>query len=129
MAIADPVRVLVVDDMVDFAQMLALALEMKGYAVRTALNAMAALGLIEDQQPDCVILDIGMPGVSGLDFARVLREKFGDDIVLIAASGYSEDYRAVVDAFKKIKTRLRYPTFQVSVRLCFPTKFVVRFRL
>jgi DNA-binding response OmpR family regulator len=78
-------RVLVVDDMDDCAQTVAELLRDQGFEVRTAGSALAALSAAGDFRPDLVVLDIGLPGMSGWDIAPVLREQ---GAVVLALSGY-----------------------------------------
>ena len=58
-------RLLVVDDEPGFVHMLRTGLEKAGYAVITAQNGEAALAQVRDADPDLVILDIAMPGMTG----------------------------------------------------------------
>ncbi len=92
-------RVLVVDDNVDSVMMLASALREKGYAVQSACNGPDGLKVAEQWRPDVVLLDIGLPGLSGYEVARRLRtmplgeadggKKFRGRI--IAVTGYGRD--------------------------------------
>jgi two-component system response regulator MtrA len=66
-------RVLVVDDDRPTVEMLTLALEMEGYEVVTASAGPEALDTARVLQPDLVVLDVMMPGMSGLEVVRVLR--------------------------------------------------------
>jgi CheY-like chemotaxis protein len=86
----EPVRILVVDDSTDSAQTLAVLLRLNGYDVRTASTGEEALALIEERMPHCVVFDVVMPGIGGDELCRRLRERHGDDIVLIAVSGYAQ---------------------------------------
>jgi signal transduction histidine kinase len=86
---AKPLRVLVVDDSVDSAESMAIILEMSGYEVRKAHNGPEALHMASDYRPDVVLMDIGMPGMSGHEVAQKMRETSATrDIVLIAMTGY-----------------------------------------
>jgi len=67
-----PLRVLVVDDNVDAADSLALLLQQSGHQVRTAYDGATALREVEDSTPHLVLLDIGMPHMSGYDVARAI---------------------------------------------------------
>jgi two-component system, OmpR family, response regulator MprA len=75
-------RVLVVEDDEDIAQALQRSLRMEGYEVRTASDGHAALEHGRTFAPDLVILDLGLPGLDGLEVARVLRDD-GDVPILI----------------------------------------------
>ena len=89
-------RILVVDDNVDAAEVLMALLEMNEHQVWAAHDGHLAIELAEQVRPDVIFLDIGMPGMSGLEVARVLRTKRHlTHIVLIALTGWgSESDRA-----------------------------------
>jgi PAS domain S-box-containing protein len=84
-------ELLVVDDNRDAAGTLSMLLEMSGHSVRTAYDGTAALAAVEERMPDVVLLDIGLPGLSGLEVGQRLRERYGQAIVLIALTGYGQD--------------------------------------
>ena len=90
-----PLRVLVVDDNRDAVQVLALLLRKHGHEVQIAYSGSEALLSAEIFQPDCIISDIGMPGLDGYEVARQLRanQRFRHT-PLIALSAYSEAERA-----------------------------------
>jgi len=67
-------RILVVDDQEDNVLLLAELLRMHGYAVETVLSGQAALDSVERAAPDLMLLDVVMPGMSGLQVLRRLRE-------------------------------------------------------
>ena len=90
----EPVQILVVDDSRDAADALALMLRRSGYQVRTAYTAEEALAAVAAGVPHCVLFDVVMPGMGGDELCRRLRAEHGDDIVLIAVSGFSDDQRA-----------------------------------
>jgi CheY-like chemotaxis protein len=69
-----PPRVLIVDDYVDCADALAAFLATTGFETRVAAVVGDALTIANEWHPDSVVLDIAMPGVSGLAVARSLRE-------------------------------------------------------
>jgi len=85
-------RVLVVDDNVDAAQSLSDLLEATGHVVRMAHDGLAALEVLQAFQADLVLLDIGLPGLTGLEVAKRIREHpERGDIVLAAMTGYGQD--------------------------------------
>ena len=89
---AGPCRVLVVDDNRDAAHSLAVMLRLGGHQVEVAHDGPQALGLAERLRPDVVLLDIGMPGMSGFDVARRLRASpWGRDVMLVAQTGWGQD--------------------------------------
>jgi PAS domain S-box-containing protein len=85
-------RVLVVDDNRDAAETLELLLQLWGHEVRSAYDGPQALALAAELQPEIILLDIGLPGMSGYDVARQLRElPGGRDMIVVAVTGYGQD--------------------------------------
>lgn len=85
-------RVLVVDDNRDAADSLATLLGMVGAEVEVAYDGPHALRLVESFHPRVAVLDLGMPGMSGLDVARrIRREHDADDCALIALTGWGQE--------------------------------------
>jgi DNA-binding response OmpR family regulator len=70
-----PNHILLVDDDALLRRSVAFSLERAGYRVSTAANAEDALGLADRDPPDLVLLDIGLPGMDGLDALRRLRAR------------------------------------------------------
>ena len=88
-----PLRVLVVDDNVDAAEMLAMFLEASGHEVLVEYGATPALERARAQAPDVCLLDIGLPGIDGKELAQRLREQPETaDAVLIAVTGYGQEH-------------------------------------
>ncbi|CAN5504062.1 hypothetical protein BH11PSE7_BH11PSE7_05690 [soil metagenome] len=84
-------RILIVDDNVDAALMLAEIARLMGHHVETAHDAPGALAALERFTPDVAVLDIGLPGMSGYELARALRATpAGAGFGLIALTGYGE---------------------------------------
>lgn len=84
-----PRRVLVVDDNVDAARTLADLLALDGHEAHLAHDGPSAVEAARRLRPDVAILDIGLPGFSGLEVARRLRaEPTGESLLLIALSGW-----------------------------------------
>jgi PAS domain S-box-containing protein len=84
-------RVLVVEDNPDGADTLAKLLRVNGHEVRTAVDGPSALKTVGAFQPDVVLLDIGLPGMSGYDVATQLRQLPGmASALLIALTGYGQ---------------------------------------
>jgi len=93
-------HVLVVDDNEDAAESLAMLLRLSGHQVDVAYNGMCALARVRAHRPDVVLCDLGLPELSGFDFARAIRREHGAVIRLVAISGYAEpeDVRRSLDA-------------------------------
>lgn len=82
-------RLLLVDDNADAVQAMAELCRMHGYACSVALSGPQSLACAMAEQPEVVIVDIGLPGLDGFAVATELRRLFGRQITLIAMSGYS----------------------------------------
>ena len=78
--------VLVVDDDARLREFMRVNLEMEGYTVREASSAEEALGSIEDQAPELVLLDVVMPGIDGWEMLQRMQERYGS-IPVIMFSG------------------------------------------
>lgn len=84
-------RILVVDDLADAADSLALLLRLLGHEVRTAYTGPAALAAAEQFHPHVVLLDIGLPALDGYQVAKRLRQMPSlQRVCLIAISGYGQ---------------------------------------
>ena len=81
-------RILVADDDADAVLSLSALLREEGYCVRGVHHGAEVLDAVFNFAPDVVLLDIGMPKMSGYDVARTLRERYGSARpVLIAITG------------------------------------------
>lgn len=86
-------KVLVADDNVDAAESLAILLELGGHQATVAHDGHAALRLVVEGRPDFAFLDIGMPGLTGHEVARMIRQISGiDQTVLVALTGWGADH-------------------------------------
>ncbi len=81
----DPRRILVVDDNLDSAASLAGLLRAEGHTTEVAYDGERAVEAAASFRPDTVLLDIGLPGMSGLDACRAIRSQAGNEHILIAA--------------------------------------------
>jgi PAS domain S-box-containing protein len=89
---ASPRRVLVVDDHVDAAESAAMLLGFLGHEVRTAHDGPSALAAVGKFRPEVVLLDIGLPGMSGYEVARALRaQPENRELILVAVTGYGQE--------------------------------------
>ncbi|HEU4619604.1 MAG TPA: ATP-binding protein [Gammaproteobacteria bacterium] len=80
--------VLIVEDNDDTRESLRIALELRGHRVFAAPDAAGALAIMREQRPVIAVLDIGLPDTDGYELARKLRSEFGDELVLVALTGY-----------------------------------------
>jgi CheY-like chemotaxis protein len=94
-------RVLLVDDIDDVRNTLAKVLEMWGHVVEKVATGAECLEAFRAFQPEIVLLDIGLPGMSGYEVARQLRDlPDSENVKLIAMTGYDElsDKQAALNA-------------------------------
>jgi PAS domain S-box-containing protein len=93
-------RILVVDDAVDGARALTILLELQGHRVRMAHDGPAALRVAAELDPEVVLLDLGLPGMDGLEVATRLRERpNAAAMLLVAVTGFgqAEDRRRTAE--------------------------------
>lgn len=82
-------KVLLVDDEVEFASALAERLQLRNYDVKTANNALEALGLVYKDRPDVIILDLKIPGMDGIEALKTIK-KFDPGIEVIMLTGHGD---------------------------------------
>lgn len=91
-AAARRLRILVADDDRDAVVTLSLVLQDEGHEVVEVYRGDAVLELARRYKPDVVLLDIGMPGLTGFEIARQLRDNFGKACpVLIAITAWTQN--------------------------------------
>lgn len=86
-------RLLVADDNVDAADLLAEVLRLEGYALQVAYDGREAIRMAGQWRPDALVLDIGMPHANGLEVARWVRaQDWGKNTPLIAVTGWGQQH-------------------------------------
>jgi two-component system KDP operon response regulator KdpE len=90
-------RVLVVDDEASILRVVAANLRARGYEALTAASGAAALTAIETRQPDCIVLDLGLPDVGGLEVLRRLRTWATTPVVILTARDDERDRAAALE--------------------------------
>jgi CheY-like chemotaxis protein len=100
MAPPRPLRVLMVEDYPDVATSTAEILRLSGHDVRLAVDGPTALKAAQADEPDVVLLDLGLPKMDGYEVARRLTASCGHKPYLIAVSGHgrAEDRRRSAEA-------------------------------
>jgi CheY-like chemotaxis protein len=93
-------EILIVDDHPDAVRMLSILLGAAGYVCHVATTGNQALEQMRLHAPRIALLDIGLPDISGLELARRFRASHGNDIFLIALTGWGEpaDLQRAFDA-------------------------------
>jgi len=84
-------RVLIVEDDVDIADVLRRSLRNEGYEVRTSADGVEALDVAAGFSPDLVVLDLGLPGMDGVEVCRRLRSDGDVPILMLTARAETED--------------------------------------
>jgi signal transduction histidine kinase/ActR/RegA family two-component response regulator len=86
-----PTRILVVDDNIDAATLMAEALAITGHDVRVAHDGTTGLAMLSDFDAHVAVLDIGLPDMDGFELARRIRAaQHSQDLALIAVTGYGQ---------------------------------------
>jgi CheY-like chemotaxis protein len=116
--VSTSLRVLIVEDNADCAEALALLLRLDGHDVDTAGDGPTGLEKARDDEPDVVLLDLGLPGMSGLDVARRLREQgaWRKAPLLIAVTGHGQEADRRRSAEAGIDLHLVKPVDPVQLR-------------
>jgi CheY-like chemotaxis protein len=94
-------RILVVDDLRDAADSLAMMLQMMGHDTQTAYDGLEAIQAAAAFRPHIMLLDIGLPRLNGYETARRIRgEPWGGNVALVALTGWgqAEDKRRALEA-------------------------------
>ena len=86
--------ILVVDDEPVFIEALTISLEREGFGVIAAADGPAALKAISEKDPDLILLDVMLPGMSGIDVCREIRKSSSVPVIMVTAKG--EEIDAVV---------------------------------
>ncbi len=97
----DPKKVLVVEDEPDTAEMFAEMLRLRGYRVFKSNGSASAMRHLALDKPDAVVLDVMMPGVSGLEVLRFMRREPAFEkipVIVVSAKSLLSDIRDGMDA-------------------------------
>jgi len=88
-------NILVIDDDPSIRMLVTDVLGLEGYDVRTAEDGFAGLRLIEEQRPDCVVLDVMMPGLDGhAVLQRIRAGEGGPDLPVVMLTAAADDSQA-----------------------------------
>ena len=89
-------RILLVDDEKDILEFLSYNLTKEGFIVKTCLNGSSAIKVIDEFQPNLIVLDVMMPGMDGIETCEIIRANSNYDNIIIAfLTARSEDYSQV----------------------------------
>ncbi len=91
-------EVLVIDDEVQIRRLLRVTLESGGFAVRDCDSGQVGLSEIAFRRPDVVVLDLGLPDISGVEVLKRLREWTQVPVLILSVLGHEDDKVAALDA-------------------------------
>lgn len=87
----DRLKILIADDDADLLDILAFSLHREGFEVVRARDGQEALAQVTAEQPDLVVLDVGMPQIDGFEVCRRLRKDSSIPIIMLTAKGDDEN--------------------------------------
>jgi two-component system, OmpR family, KDP operon response regulator KdpE len=91
-------RILVVDDETQITRVLKTTLNSQGYEVKTASDGESALSLAVDWIPDLIVTDLSMPGMTGIELCRSVRERSQVPIIVLSVRGEEKTKIEALDA-------------------------------
>ena len=90
-------RILIVDDEPNILATLAPLLRSNGYEVLSSMTGRAALDTVDRDQPDLIVLDLGLPDLDGIEVCRQVRQSSSAPIIVLSARGAEGDKVAALD--------------------------------
>jgi two-component system KDP operon response regulator KdpE len=90
--------ILVIDDESQIRRLLRLSLEAHGYQIKEATTAQEGLQMVAMARPDCIILDLGLPDMEGLDALKKLREWSQTPVIVLSVRNSEQDKIDLLDA-------------------------------
>ena len=89
----DEPSILLIDDEEAFVTTLQERLEMRGFQARVAFDGQSGLDMIAEDPPDVVVLDLRMPGLSGVEVLRRIRKQWpGIPVIMLSGHGSDQDF-------------------------------------
>ncbi len=95
---AERSRILVVDDETQISRVLKTTLTAEGYEVKTAANGESGFDAAMDWLPDLIVTDLSMPGMSGIELCRAVRERSQVPIIVLSVRGEEKNKVEALDA-------------------------------
>ena len=105
-------KILVIEDHTPIMAVLVRALERTGYEVAQASTGDGALKVALKEKPDLILLDIGLPGIDGIDMMKKLRkDSWGAKVKVIILSNYSDE------GTKRRASKINYIDFLIKTNI------------
>jgi DNA-binding NtrC family response regulator len=93
-----PSKVLLVDDEPDFVETLSERLQMRDVGSAVAYNGEEALSVVENDEPEVMILDLRMPGIDGIEVLRRVKENHPEiEVIILTGHGSREDEKTCME--------------------------------
>jgi two-component system KDP operon response regulator KdpE len=108
---------LIIDDEKSITRLLRLTLEQEGYAVVAAATGREGIALAANQQPDVIVLDLGLPDMDGLDVLKSLREWSQTPVLILSVKQEIEDKVAALDLGADDYLTKPFHTAELAARL------------
>jgi two-component system KDP operon response regulator KdpE len=90
-------NILIIDDEIQIRRLLEITLSANGYKITEASTGKEGIALAASQQPDLVILDLGLPDIDGLDVLHMLREWYQKPIIILSVRNSEDDIVKALD--------------------------------
>lgn len=123
-----PGSILLIDDDKLMRRSLAFNLQQAGYSAVTAADAETGIEMIKQHRPDLVILDIGLPGMDGLDALKIIRDQMGVPVILLTARrrGVDEILGLELGADDYVTKPFEFDILQARVKVVMRRKSVLK---
>ena len=123
-----PIRLLVVDDEVDFLESIVMRIELRGFQTHGVTNGAAALEYLEanPDSVDIVLLDIKMPGMDGLETLRQIKTSFPAIEVIVVTGHGSQEYNRLgreLGAFDYLIKPIRLDTILERIEAAYRSRY------
>lgn len=103
-------QILVVEDTIAFAQLTIMTLERRGFSACHAKDGETAITMLEEQQPDLILLDLNLPGMSGWQLLEHITKQYGEAAIpVIVTTAYSDEANRVAGEGQGISRYLVKP--------------------
>jgi DNA-binding NtrC family response regulator len=119
------IRVLVVDDEMDFANTLAQRLNLRNLKAGTAYDGEQALTKLEEEEQDVIVLDLKMPGMHGMEVLQKIKKAYPNmQVIVLTGHGTDKDEEAVrrLGAFDFLNKPADIDTLEYKIKAAFKEK-------
>ena len=128
----EKIKILMVDDEVEFITTLSERIQLRGLDCKTAFDGKSALEMLRCQQFDVMILDLKMPGLSGMEVLKKTTEAFPEmPVIILTAHGSEKDEKGArhLGAFEYLNKPVDIDTFIHHIHHAHNSKMLItRFR-